>query len=97
MQQRLMGGAVSILHRGEWEQTGEVTVGRAVLPGSPEWLQDREGRVGSLDSACFLGNWSVPNPSLVRALWWEPADLQGSSGSLWVGREWEAGQHASGS
>lgn len=30
-------------------------------------------------------------------MWWEPADLQRSSSSLWVGRDWEAGQHASGS
>lgn len=66
MEQRLMGGTVSILHRGKWEQTGEVTVGRAISPGPPEWLQDREGHVGSLDSTCFLGNWPFPNPSLVR-------------------------------
>lgn len=67
MEQRLMGGAMSILHRGTWEQPGEVTVvGHAISSGPPEWLQDREGRVGSLDSACFLGNWPFPNPSLAR-------------------------------
>lgn len=25
-------------------------------------------------------------------MWWEPADLQGRSASLWVGCDWEGGQ-----
>lgn len=67
-----MGGAGCDVHSPEGEVgTGGVGARRAChLIRPPGRLgrasSSREGCVGSSGSACFLGNWSFPNPSLVR-------------------------------